>query len=1043
MKTNAPFAAILLAAVTVSAPDAVAASAAAATESTGSIIGRVRNIATGQYLNRARVAVRGTEQVVFTDEYGTFRIPNVRTGQVTLDVFYTDLDPQGVTVEVPAGGAVERNVDLTSAARYGATAGAVMRLDSFTVTSQRETDAEAIAANEQRFAPNIKNVLATDAFGDVFGSSAGDFLKFIPGLAVDYDNADVSTVSIRGIGAAMTGVLFDGAPIVTGSNTGPTRTVEMRTQALNNISRIDVTKVPTPSSPADSLGGSVNMISKSAFERSGRELRYGLNVSGNSNALEWRATPQPYRDRETIKYKPSFDFDFTMPVTRDFGFVFTGTHNQKYREQNISRNTWNAGGTATGASFSQPYLRQFTFTDAPRTTSVTVFSLKADWRVTPNSVLSAGGRWGRNIRAQTGFTNLIPNVGTNGTPTVAGGVPFSYGPDFTIGATGRGAVNLAGTWQYSYDDTFGTNAGYRFDNGKWRIETALNYSGSKTRLQSDSRGNFNNITTVLRSPARVTFRDITPERPWVIQAFDNSNREINLYDVANYRISTANIDERAHLLTSRNGTLDLRRRLDVFSFPSAVQAGGHRRIQTVDARRRLETFNFTGTDPSPAPYLYSVYVNQDAFLGFKNVPGLSPQKAWQAYQADPSLFTATPAQRVAAETARLNASEYVEETVSAAYLQAEARFLRNRLTVLTGVRFEQTDVEGQGLLFDPSAPFVRNADGTFARNAQGNRIRKPEAGAAGSLEELRLTRRERAFTAERTYDGYYPSLHLTYNVHENYIVRLAYAKTYGRPNFGEIIPSATIQEADLDATELNDPSVSRGNITVNNTGLRPWTADNYDLSLEYYSPQGGFFSTGVFEKQISDFFGTAVQVATAATLQELGLDSRYVGWNLTSQFNSGDARIRGVEFNLRHSLRALGGWGRHFTVFANATRLDLRGDPHASFQNFIPKTANAGFSFKWRRLTIMPRLNYRGLNKLIAQPAFGPDGFQYIKARRILDLSVSYQITPRLSVTGAINNILNDELTQMHYSSLTPAYARQSLNGEYGAAFSVGIRGSF
>ncbi|MSU48608.1 MAG: TonB-dependent receptor [Opitutus sp.] len=586
---------------------------------------------------------------------------------------------------------------------------------------------------------------------------------------------------------------------------------------------------------------------------------------------------------------------------------------------------------------------------------------------------------------------------------------------------------------------------YRYDNGKWRIESALNHSGSKALLESETAGNFQNVTAVMRNPVRVTFRGITPERPATIQVFDNQNREVDMYDLANYRVSTANVAPRAHINSSKIGKLDVRRRLEVFPFPASIQIGGQRRIQTADAHRQVDTWNFSGTNPDPAPFQNRVYVNQPIHLGFKNLPGLNPETATKAYQVDRTLFTQTPAQLVAAESGRLDASEYVEETVSATYLQAETRLLNNRLTILTGVRFERTEVAGQGLRNDPNAVFLRNPDGTFARSAQGIRIRRPEAGTAGSLEELRLIRTERGYSAQRSYDGYYPSLHLTYTFKENLLVRLAYAKTYGRPDFSEIIPNAVIQEADLSLGEINnpDPSIVRGNITVRNTGLRPWSADNFDLSVEYYTPQGGLFSAGIFLKEINDFFGSAVKLATAADLQELGLDSRYLGWNVTSQFNSGDARVSGFEFNVRHSLRALGAWGRHFTVFANATQLYLRGDPYASFQNFFPRTANAGFAFNWRRLTVMPRWNYRGLNKLIAQPAFGPDGFQYIKERHIVDLSISYQLTKRLSLTGAVNNMFNNHLTQMHYGSLTPAYARKSLNGEYGAAISIGIRGVY
>src|SRR5690606_27550085 len=122
--------------------------------------------------------------------------------------------------------------------------------------------------------------------------------------------------------------------------------------------------------------------------------------------------------------------------------------------------------------------------------------------------------------------------------------------------------------------------------------------------------------------------------------------------------------------------------------------------------------------------------------------------------------------------------------------QAEAYLMNNRLRVLGGLRHEHTKIEGEGLLYDPNRVYVRNPDGSFAYNSQGQRIRKPEAGAAASLEEALYTRTERGYTAQRSYDGYYPGLHLTYNIRENLIGRLAYARTYGRPGFQDIIPNA-------------------------------------------------------------------------------------------------------------------------------------------------------------------------------------------------------------------------------------------------------------
>jgi len=199
----------------------------------------------------------------------------------------------------------------------------------------------------------------------------------------------------------------------------------------------------------------------------------------------------------------------------------------------------------------------------------------------------------------------------------------------------------------------------------------------------------------------------------------------------------------------------------------------------------------------------------------------------------------------------------------------------------------------------------------------------------------------------------------------------------------------------------------------------------------------------VFLKEIKNFFGTDVRLATPEYLNEIGLDDRYVGWNLNTKFNSGDAQISGGEFNFRQSLRRLGKWGSYFTVFANATKLKLEGDRQADFTSFIPKTGNWGASFNHKRVSLVARWNYRGLDKRTAMPAVAPDGFQYIGARTTLDLNGSYQITRNLSVVASANNVFNVPQTLLRYGAVTPAYAKQNRTSEFGIALALGIKGSF
>jgi TonB-dependent receptor len=638
-------------------------------------------------------------------------------------------------------------------------------------------------------------------------------------------------------------------------------------------------------------------------------------------------------------------------------------------------------------------------------------------------------------------------IGTNGTPTPANGVPLSYGDNFVIGATGRGSVTQQVNDQSKRIDTDAVKLDYRFDDGRWKVDAGLSASVSSRELPGSV--GFGNLQAGLIPTVRVSLLNLRAEAPGEVKVFDNSNQPVDPNDIANYRVTGATVTNYGIRTLSKSANLNLRRRFNVFPFPTALQVGGSRSVVNVDSRRGNLSYTSNGPDGNPAtidpaaPYLMQVYVNQDAAFGFKRVPWISVDRAWNAWKSNPALFSQTAAQMVAAESARITGSENIEETASALYIQAEARFFNNRLNLLTGVRYEKTDDRGQGSFFDPNAVFVRNANGTFAHTATGARIRRPEAGAAGSMEELRLTRRERGYEASRSYDDYYPSLHLTYNIRENFLARAAYAKTYGRPNYSDILPNATFNENDLNESDLNNSAIVRGTITLRNPALRPWSADNYDVSLEYYTDQGGIYSVGGFRKEISDFFGNAVRVATAADLELLGLEPQYVNWNLSTKFNSGNARVTGAEVNLRQSLRQLGKWGSYFTVFANATKLWLGGDRQADFVGFITNSGNWGVTFSRKQITMMARCNYRGLEMRGARPAVGADVVAYFKARSRLDLEASYQFTKRLSLAASVTNVANVPQTLLNYGAQTPEYAKVNRLAEYGVGIAIGLRGTY
>jgi TonB-dependent receptor len=330
--------------------------------------------------------------------------------------------------------------------------------------------------------------------------------------------------------------------------------------------------------------------------------------------------------------------------------------------------------------------------------------------------------------------------------------------------------------------------------------------------------------------------------------------------------------------------------------------------------------------------------------------------------------------------------------------------------------------------------YLRNPDGSFAHDRNGNRVRKPEAGTAGSLEELRVTLFERAARARRTYDGFYPSLHLTYNLTGNLLARAAYARTYGRPNLNQIIPNATIN--DFDVASGADPGAPLGSIEIRNPALRPWKAENYDVSLEYYTDRGGLFSAGFFRKNIDGFFQRRIKIATAEDLAAVALDARYVGYQVNTTYNLGRGHTTGVELSARQALGFLGTWGRWFEAFANTSLVKEVADTHG-------KTINAGLTFRRKPITLQTKVNYRGENRGATVAGFGPDAYQYEGARTTVDVNVIYLLSPRLSLFASSSNALNDDPSADRRGSQTPEYARRFREQRFGALYSLGVRGSF
>jgi TonB-dependent receptor len=1018
---------------------AQSAESKASVRATGTIEGRVLNADTGSYIRNAYVAVDGTSRNTLTDSTGWFRLVDVPAGEVSVKVAYSGFSPQTATVMVVAGQEAEQNF------RFGGTAqgdGKTLVLDPYVITARRDTDARSIAANEQRYSPNIKNVVAADAYGDLTEGNVGEMLKSLPGVAMDYVGPDARTVAVRGFGSNFTTVTADGAQMASAEN-ARNRVFEFETVSVNNISRVEVTKVPTPSISANSLGGSVNLVSKSAFEADRTQFRYKAYFSMNSDETKlFKKTPGP-GNKPTYHVLPGFDFNYIAPLTENFGIVLSGLSSNIYYPVYENRMSWRDNGG--GGTQEAPYLLQYDLTDSPKTTFRKSVSLQADWRPAKNHVISVGLQYNH----YHAFFDA-PNT------TFRAGLAPEFGPDFTHSESG-GTFSQVTQNKYSFDkfnQAAAFNIAHRYRGELWEIDSGINASDARGAMLSGERGHFWSVTTRLNNVSRVNFDNSRNGIPGKITVFDASGNEIDWANLNNYTITGVNNANWRHTDEFKAGRVNVKRRLDFLPFEASLKTGFLVQEQQRDLERPQTGMTFVGPDGLPNTaddnaglYVDAKSVNRPDLFGIPHPQTINGYALWDIFIKHPGWFSQTLAEQVGNETGRINSSFALKETISAVYLEGEARLWRQRLRVLGGVRFEKTEDQGTGPLFDPAAIYQRNADGSFVDGdpamAGVQKVRKPEAGAPNSLEQLALQRKYRGQTVESSYDGYYPSLHLTFNITDNLLLRAAYARTLGRPNLSNILPNTTINENQ--DTEAVAAGALGGTISVVNTGLKPYTADNYDLSLEYYFPKGGVISVGGFQKDLTDFFGSFTQTATPELLAELGLEDRYVGWNINTSFNvDRPARVRGVEFNYNQPLTFLPGWGRHFNVNANYTKLKLAGPEATSFSGFIPETANLGLTFSKNPVVLMVKWNYRGLQR---RTGYSEDPLVYgnfVPSSATVDVNAEYQLTKHVSLFANARNIFDANITGVErFNANTPEYAKTTYLADYGIQMVFGIKGTF
>lgn len=219
----------------------------------GIIKGRITDQKSKEPLTGATVAVTGTNNAAATNLNGEYQF-YVNSGTVSLTVRYLGYKDTTLSVSLNSNELKVVNVAMSGRQR---------NLENVVITGY--TQGQAKALNQQKNADNIKNIVAADQIGRFPDPNAAEALQRVPGVNIERDQGEGRYVSVRGLAPQFTNTSINGEQIP--SPEADVRFVALDAIPSDQLASIEVSKALTPDMDGDAIGGSINLITRTAQSR--------------------------------------------------------------------------------------------------------------------------------------------------------------------------------------------------------------------------------------------------------------------------------------------------------------------------------------------------------------------------------------------------------------------------------------------------------------------------------------------------------------------------------------------------------------------------------------------------------------------------------------------------------------------------------------------------------------------------------------------------------------------------------------------------------
>jgi TonB-dependent receptor len=242
----------------------------------GSIGGTITD-PTGAVLQGAVISIQNPALTASTNEQGRFYINDLTPGSYTVTISYLGLETQTKTVTVDGG----QTATLDSTLQVPSQNQAVL------VTAGRGS-AEAEAINQERAANNLLLVLPVQVITSLPNANLADALGRLPSVTLERDEGEGKYVQVRSTEPRLTNTTVDGVNLP--SEEPGVRQIKFDAIPSSLVEAVEVSKTLQANMEGDGIGGSVNLVTKTATDQPTLQLTglggYTPIIHGRGNTTE-------------------------------------------------------------------------------------------------------------------------------------------------------------------------------------------------------------------------------------------------------------------------------------------------------------------------------------------------------------------------------------------------------------------------------------------------------------------------------------------------------------------------------------------------------------------------------------------------------------------------------------------------------------------------------------------------------------------------------------------------------------------------------------